>query len=109
MLGEVLRTSLRHRRSALILAHRDVCNGLGDTHVFPGEQPTADHTVHNDLNAKLAAGLEEPDLLVLDVGREGRVLDLDGCDRVYCMRTTKRVCANLGETKVLDLSCATSR
>ena len=101
MLREVLRIPLEQRSAKL---PEKACNGVGDTHVFPGKQPTADHTVHNDFNAKLAAGLEEPDLLVLDVGREGRVLDLDGRDRVHSLRAAKRVRADLGKAEVLDLS-----
>ena len=48
-------------------------------------------------------GLEESDLVVLDVECEGRVLDLDGRDGVHSMRASERIRGYLGKAKMLDL------
>lgn len=48
--------------------------------------------------------MEKANLGVLDVEREGRVLDLDGGDRVHGVRTAERVGGHFGETEMLDLA-----
>ena len=61
------------RRSAIGTRVR----GGDQTYVFAGDEATAEGRVRDDLDPKLASGLQQPDLLVLDVSREGRIFDLN--------------------------------
>ena len=74
------------------------------TYVFPGEQPTSKRTVRDDRRPELSCGLEQPNLLVLDVEREGGVLDLEGRNGVHRVCAPERLGGALGEAEMLHLA-----
>lgn len=77
---------------------------VAQTHILPCDKPTAERRICDDCNAELARDLKEPNLLVLDIEREGRVLDLQRRDRVHGMCAPKCVCRALREAEVLYLA-----
>lgn len=56
-----------------------------DTHVSTSEQSPSEGRVRYDRRTDLARRSEDADVGVLDVEREHAVLDLHGCDGVYCV------------------------
>lgn len=70
-----------------------------------GKQPVADRDLHHDLDrTNLVAGLQETDLQVLDVRREGRVFDwMAAIRRTGGMRATECIRAAFGRTEVFNL------
>ena len=65
------------------------------THVFACDETTSERSIRYDRDTELASGLQQTDLLVLDVQGEGRILDLDGSDRVDGMCAPKSRCGDL--------------
>lgn len=65
------------------------------THILPGEQPTSEGRIRNDLDAELARGGEQPDLGVLDVEGKRRIFDLHGRNRVDRVRAAESLSRNL--------------
>lgn len=68
------------------------------------QETAAERRVRDDLDAEFAGGLQETDLGVLNVEREGRVLDLDCSDWVHSMSSAQRLRGHLGKAKVLDFT-----
>lgn len=68
------------------------------------EHTTTDRRVGNDGNTELTAGLEETDLVALDIQGEGRVFNLNCIDVLHLACSTKRFAAALRETDILDLA-----
>ena len=71
------------------------------THVFARQEAASQRRVCDDSDAELTRCLEETDLLVLDVEREGRVLDLDGRNGVHRVCTPQALRRAFGKTDVL--------
>lgn len=49
---------------------------------LPGEEPTAERTVGDDSYTQFPTSFEETDTFAFDLKRKGRVLELDGRDRM---------------------------
>ena len=94
--GQVLRRVLYiHCQRCRVSLERDpyeLSVRSGGTHVFPSEEASSDRGVCNDLDPKLAGGLEQGVLLVLDVEGEGRVLHLQCGDWVDGVGAPESVC-----------------
>jgi hypothetical protein len=78
----------------------EVVNGL----VLSGQESTSKGRVRNDSDSELTASLENTNLLQLNVGEEGRVLDLVGGDLSDLGGTVKSGGRALGQSDVTDLS-----
>lgn len=57
-------------------------------YVLTGQHPTTERRIRDDRNTQLASRAQNIRLWALDVELEKRVLDLNGRNRVYSMRTT---------------------
>lgn len=68
---------------------------------MPGEQAAAQGRVCDDLDSELARGREDPDLRVLDVETEGRVLELGGGNQMCAAESRGR---RFGEAEVFDFA-----
>jgi hypothetical protein len=75
------------------------------THKLASEEPASEGRVRDDLDAELAAGGEQVNLGVLNVEREGRVLDLHRGYGVHGVRAAQGVGRDFGKAEVLDFSC----
>lgn len=101
ILGEILLGESRSYETKVTFL--EVCAGF----VLPGKETAPERAISYGGNTKLAAGLKQAYLWVLDVSRERAVFDLDGSDRVDFIGTAKSGRGNLAKTKVLDFSLPT--
>ena len=75
-----------------------------DTHVAACEETTPERRIRDDRDAKLACSLQQTDLLIFNVGRKGRELDLERSDGMHSMSAAEGRGGDLGETNILRLS-----
>lgn len=73
-------------------------------HVFAGDEASPERRVRDDLDPELARRFEQPDLGVLDVEREGRILDLQCQDGVHGVCAAERLFGDFRQADVLDLA-----
>ena len=75
-----------------------------NAYVLTSQETTTKRRVGDNSDAELLARFEESDLLVFDIEREGRVLDLEGRDGVHRMRATESLLRAFGQANVANLS-----
>ena len=73
------------------------------TYVAASEETPPERSVGDDLDPEFPRGFQEPDGLILDVQREGRVLDLDGGDGVNGMCSAKGRSGDLRQSNMSEL------
>lgn len=59
------------------------------TYIATGQEAAPEGSIRNDGDSQFATGVEEIDLGIFDVEGEWGVLDLNGRDRVDCMRASE--------------------
>ena len=74
------------------------------THVSARKQATPERRVRNDGDTELTSGLQQADLLVLDIESEGRVFDFHRSNGVDGVRTAECFSGNLGQAQIFHLA-----
>ncbi len=74
------------------------------THKPATQNPPPKWSVCHNSDTQLASGLEQRQFRVLNIKREGRILELDSGDGVHCVRPAQRFRGAFGETDISNFA-----